>query len=230
MKRIRMIVGYYAIRVNRFFYDLIHQKLFNSYSQFGEDLILERLLNNKQHGIYLDVGANDPDIYNNTKRFYQRGWSGINIEPDVELFEKLCKIRPRDINLNIGIGSIKGEMTFYKTSADTLSTFSEHEVQNLEKEGYEVISAKKVPVLPLVDIFTKHLADKHVDFMSLDVEGLELDVLKSNDWSRFRPFIVVAEINKNVEKIIHFLKEHDYELVYNNKTNGIFEDKKSIKC
>ena len=217
-------------RVKHLFTNRIHQWVFKSYSQYCEDLIIDCLVNNKQFGVYLDVGANDPNVFSNTKRFYQRGWSGVNIEPDTKLYAKLCRYRPHDINVNIGIGSMKGERTFYEMSADTISTFSEEEVHRFQREGYELVSTQKIPVLPLTDIFTRYLADKHVDFMSVDVEGLELEVLKSNDWSRFRPSLAIVEINRGGNEIITFLKECGYLLVYTNHTNGIFWDQHSMKC
>lgn len=94
------------------FKDLFYRRYLKSSSQYYEDLIIDRLLNHKKNGIYLDIGANDPDILSNTKRFYDRGWSGVNIEPDTELYNKLLKHRSRDINLNIGISSGGGSWYF----------------------------------------------------------------------------------------------------------------------
>src|SRR3989344_7565306 len=77
---------------------LLVKILYGSYSQFGEDMVIDNLLNNKKRGFYVDVGAYDPDRFSNTKRFYLKGWRGINIEPDVYSFNKFLEKRPEDIN------------------------------------------------------------------------------------------------------------------------------------
>lgn len=201
------------------------KKIKGSYSQYGEDLIINKLLDYKTKGVYLDIGANDPDLLNNTKFFYNKGWSGVNIEPNKTLFDKLSKYRTRDKNLNIGLGPKKDKIPFYEMSEDTLSTFSKEDVFRMEKEGYKIKSTKKVQVLPLKDIFNKHLYGVNVDFLSIDVEGFEIEVLKSNDWSKFRASLIIVEINHKGEEIMNFLEKNNYSLVYKNHTNGIFSDK-----
>ena len=85
---------------------------FISYSQFFEDFILFCIFYDVKNGFYIDVGANDPNIYTVTKAFYLRGWYGINIEPLPNKYKNLVKYRQRDINLQIGVGKIKGKASF----------------------------------------------------------------------------------------------------------------------
>ena len=87
--------------------NLLKGHLFNTWSQYGEDREIDRLLGHKAQGTYVDIGANDPNLINNTRRFYRKGWTGINCEPNVVLFQKLAKARPRDINLNCGAGPVE---------------------------------------------------------------------------------------------------------------------------
>ena len=100
--------------------------LLRSHSQFNEDLLLDLLLGGKDSGFYVDIGANDPAINNNTKRFYDRGWSGINVEPGAIPYSDLCAARPRDTNLHRGVGSSAGTLTFYDIAGDpSISSFDE---------------------------------------------------------------------------------------------------------
>jgi FkbM family methyltransferase len=199
--------------------------LAGSFSQYNEDLILDVLLSCKKYGTYLDIGANDPSVFNNTERFYRRGWSGVNIEPNLDSYTKLCQYRKRDINLNIGIGPNRGEMTFYQMSADTLSSFDkEAALEGGKIHGATLLSTKQVMVRPLSDIFEEHLKERYVDFMSVDAEGYDLAVLKSNDWTKYRPYLLIVEINRGGKEIVEYLGTCNYMLVYTNGTNGIFMD------
>ena len=98
-------------------------KEIGSFSQYNEDLLVDVLLNCKKNGFYVDVGANNPSILSNTKRFYDRGWKGINIEPNPELYKEFVLERKRDVNLNIGVGNSSDKLPFYVMSANTLSSF-----------------------------------------------------------------------------------------------------------
>src|SRR5579864_1383027 len=80
-----------------------------SYSQYKEDLWIDRMLGYKKNGFYIDIGASDPNYLNNTKKFYEKGWKGLNVEPNPSTFRKLKEDRDRDINLNVGVGLNPGE-------------------------------------------------------------------------------------------------------------------------
>src|SRR5262249_31332093 len=102
-----------------------------SYAQNAEDVLLNRLFPDGV-GFYIDVGAHDPVHLSVTKHFYDRGWSGINLEPEPVGFAKLCDQRPRDINLNVGVSDHDGAMTFYEAPGATgWSTFSLAQARNL---------------------------------------------------------------------------------------------------
>ncbi|MBI5191898.1 MAG: FkbM family methyltransferase [Nitrospirae bacterium] len=197
-----------------------------SYSQYGEDVVIDALLSHKKTGVYIDIGANDPDVISNTKLFYNRGWCGINIEPEPNLHAKLCEKRVRDINLKVGVGPEAGTMTFYRMSADTLSSFNKQAaIQAGKIYGAALVSEEPAPVVKLVDILESHLKGQKIDFLSVDAEGYDLAVLKSNDWNRYRPSLIIIEINVGGNEIVQFLEQHDYLLVFDNRTNGIFVSK-----
>lgn len=161
-----------------------------SYAQNAEDLILALLLKKVKRGFYVDVGANHPDNDSVTKLFYKRGWRGINIEPIPSLYKKFIKARPRDINVNKGVSRKPGKMILREYSGELhgLSTFSKKIMESRTDEYTEY----PVVTEPLKKILTTHKV-KEIDFLKIDVEGLEDEVVEGNDWTRFRPKIIVVE-------------------------------------
>lgn len=204
---------------------LYYQWLLGSFSQNGEDLIIDKALSHKGLGFYVDVGANDPHRFSNTKRFYQRDWRGINIEPDVVNFQKLAIARPRDINLNLGVGKEEGELTFYEIFPDTLSTFSQSEAEKRKAEGHPIVRETKVPVDTLANVLAEHLGDNAIDFLSIDTEGFDLIVLQSNDWQKYRPKVICQESTAGAES---FLSSLDYQKKWDNGTNSLYVSHEKI--
>ncbi|MDD3083400.1 MAG: FkbM family methyltransferase [Candidatus ainarchaeum sp.] len=204
-------------------YSCLH--FFGSHSQHREDIVIDKLLGNKKNGFYVDIGANNPTGFNNTKRFYEKGWSGINIEPNVRGYKLFLKERKRDINLNIGIGEKEDTITFYEMEPDMLSTFSKKEAIENQKNGYKLVKERKVKILPLKNVLEKYAKGKEIDFFSIDTEGFDLEVLKSNDWKKFKPKIICVEImqNNRGKKIESFLKKIGFEKVHQNNTNTIYK-------
>jgi FkbM family methyltransferase len=202
-----------------------------SYSQFNEDLLIDLLLLQKKEGFYIDVGANDPVFNSNTKRFYDRGWRGINIEPGVEQFEKIKQARPRDTNLNVGVGPANGSMIFYRVVGDsTLSSFNKSVASNMAKAHGKKVEEVIVSVLRLVDIYEGYVKGSHVDFLSVDAEGLDLEVLKSNDWNKFRPSLVMVEADSQYTEIVGYMECRHYYLLFNNNHNVIFMDRETSEA
>lgn len=202
-----------------------------SYSQTGEDLVIDGLLGAKENGFYVDVGAGDPIRFNNTRRFYKRGWNGINIEPNLERFRKLCADRERDVNLNIGIGPDDSIKPFFLFIPDTLSTFSAQEAERYKKKGYRLVEASGVELHRLDEVLSEYCGERRIDFMSVDTEGLDLDVLQSNDWTRFKPRVICVEsvrhgINWNTVEADtgceSLLVNVGYEKVHDSGLNSIY--------
>jgi FkbM family methyltransferase len=162
-----------------------------SYAQNLEDVLLDRALADVEQGFYVDVGANDPDHCSLTRHFYEHGWRGINVEPGT-IFEKLRRARPRDINLNIAISNANGTMAFHEFPAGHGLSTLEAKLPDVPADRLAGQITRQVPVRPLRDVFAEHQPPQ-IDFMSIDVEGHERAVLVSNDWSRWRPRILVIE-------------------------------------
>ena len=193
--------------------------IFNTFANGNTDLFIDLLLGCKTIGHYIDVGANDDNLPNSTRRFYNRGWSGINIEPQKKQFDNLCVSRKRDTNLNVAISDHTGKMRLLlpKSESDSgLATLEPCMMRQHEKSGIEVEATT------LKDVFDKH-AKWPIDFMSLDVEGHEIPVLKGNDWDKYRPTVIMAEtIHDGEEKIAKFLHGKGYKTVYTSFMDDIF--------
>jgi len=165
-----------------------------SFSQCGEDLICWFLLDLLaiRKPAYVDVGAHDPVRLSNTALFHLLGSRGINIEPDPRLFASFPRARPGDINLNIGIARAAGTLTFFRMSDPALSTFSESEARRMEaEEGIAITERIQVPVRPLGEVLVENRWQP--DFMSVDAEGTDIEVLESFDLARLRPAVVCVE-------------------------------------
>jgi FkbM family methyltransferase len=164
-----------------------------SYSQNFEDVMLWRALKNVNDGFYIDVGAAWPDTDSVTKLFYDQGWSGINIEPTPDFYARLCEQRPRDINLRIAVCDQDGERNLNLFSDSGLSTLDQVVAKEHVKNNFECISIR-VTTATLSSLFQRYLPkQQEIHFLKIDIEGLEAEVLASNDWSLYRPWIVVVE-------------------------------------
>jgi FkbM family methyltransferase len=162
-----------------------------SFSQEGEDGILQRLFESKSLGFYVDVGSHHPQRFSNTYRFYLRGWHGINIDPLPGSKKGFDILRNRDINLEAGVSDSTDELVYHAFQEPALNTF---DPGIAESRVSQLISKAKVKVRTLTDILDQYLpANQNIDFLTIDVEGLDLQVLRSNDWTRYRPTYVLAE-------------------------------------
>ena len=185
---------------------------FKSYSQEGEDMILRRLFEKQRTGFYVDVGAHHPKRFSNTFFFYKKGWCGINIDAMPNSMSSFKKIRPRDTNLEIPISDRKQKLRYYMFNEPALNSFSKELVEKRDgKDNYNVISEKNMETSTLEETFEKYLQyGQEIDFLSVDVEGLDLQVLKSNNWKRFRPKVVLVEILGGSIMDIANSKEYKY--------------------
>ncbi|MEX2488545.1 MAG: FkbM family methyltransferase [Pseudomonadales bacterium] len=185
------------------------QWLVRSWSQEGEDQILRRIFEREPAGFYIDIGAHHPKRFSNTYLFYRRGWRGINIDAMPGSMKVFNKVRPRDVNLEIAVGVEEGELDYYVFNEPALNGFSKE--LSLERHGaastYKVKEVIKINLIPLSSILDRYLPkDQIINFMSVDVEGLDLDVLKSNDWVKYRPKFVLSEI---LESSLHEIEQSE---------------------
>jgi FkbM family methyltransferase len=206
-----------------------------SYSQFGEDIIIATIFNliRKSSITYLDIGANFPKHFSNTYYFYKKGNKGICIEPDIELFNYYHKIRPKDTVYNIGIGMNEmdelKEFYFYKDERKGLNTFSRERVS--ENETISPVKAEKTTVtLRNINNIIKENFKAPPDLLSIDIEGLDFDVLKTLDFSCNAPLVICCELTKLAEgnlivehtALKDLLLSNGYFQYANTFINGIF--------
>ncbi len=157
-----------------------------SYSTINEDNVIDWLTDYKKNGTYIDIGGNNPDHTNNTRLFYERGWRGINIEPNVNGYEQFLNKRPEDINLNCGIGA--GEAIYYENLSDTYRNTC---VKSFA-DKWNIKNKRTLQLKPLSEVFEENGLET-VDFISIDVETFEHEVLKSNDWNKYKANVLCIE-------------------------------------
>jgi FkbM family methyltransferase len=168
-----------------------------TYSQTGEDIIIQYLFDSLKikKPTYLDIGTNQPLICNNTYHFYSKGCYGVCIEPDKNMVDVIKKKRPGNTILNIGIGlSDSPAATFYlfPSHVNSWSTFSEEEAIIREKETGIGFTSVLVPLKPINTIIKEHFTT-YPNFISVDVEGLDLDILQSLDFEKYKPEVICVE-------------------------------------
>jgi len=201
-----------------------------SWSQEGEDQILRRIFERQACGFYVDIGAHHPKRFSNTYLFYRKGWTGINVDAMPGSMQAFKKVRPRDINLEFGVGTKEGELDYYVFNELALNGFSKDlsEERHASESDYKIVEVVKVKIKPLSKILEEYLSiEQIIDFMSIDAEGLDLDVLQSNDWQRYRPKLILVEtLGGSLHELIDseigkFMKELDYS-VYTKCVNTVF--------
>jgi len=204
----------------------------HSYSQYSEDVLVESFVKNKMNGFYIDVGAFHPVQYSNTYGLYRRGWKGIVIEPN-QRAELLFRIfRPRDIFVNVGINHNGNYMQYFSFKDHAYNTMSEIQANEWMEKGVKSASISKVECQTLKEIVLKYKV-KRIDVLSIDVEGLDLEVLKSHDWDIPTDIVVVENHLFNFDRmdsdpIYLFMKTHMFELVAYTNPSLIFKKVKNL--
>src|SRR5258706_7277083 len=164
---------------------------FISFAQNFEDVILWRALSQVENGFYIDVGAWSPDDDSVTRAFYERGWRGINIEPNPTWFEKLREKRPGDINLPVALSDKMGTIDLHIVVGVTgLSTTDTEYAEQTEKEGLS-IQVLSCQATTLDKIWGENVKQKQVHFLKIDVEEAQELVLRANDWENNRTWTVL---------------------------------------
>jgi FkbM family methyltransferase len=201
-----------------------------AYSQEGEDLILARFLDYRQTGFYVDVGAHHPRRFSNTQRLYRLGWRGLNIDAAPGSMSEFRRLRPRDVNVEAAVATANQELTFYLFNDPALNTFERDLALQRADGKYKIIRELNLATVPLWQVLDRYVpGGVSIDVLSIDVEGLDYDVLRSNDWARYRPEFVLAEIEALTveDAITHrvsvLLADQGYAFVAKTKNTVIFK-------
>ena len=233
-----VVIGVFFVYIRKIIKKLKKAELyFRSYSQEGEDMILNRILKGN-NGFYVDVGAHHPRKFSNTCHFYEKGWRGINIDAVPGSMEPFKKYRPRDINIEVGIAAEAGEQKFHVFEEKALCTFDEKQAKKYCDDGADISDVIAIKTKPLSQILEENLPEgQNIDFLDVDVEGLDLEVLKSNEWQRFSPTCVVVESHGSLTEdfskteVYRFLTSQGYEWVSKTVISLIFVKKEYLsKC
>ncbi len=204
-----------------------------SFSQDGEDVVLLAFFENKKRyrGFFVDVGAHHPVRFSNTWIFYRRGWRGINIDPTPGSMRRFRLLRGRDINLEIGVGSKASSLTFFCFNEPALNTF-DPDLAKSRNTGhpYRITKEVSVPIKPLAQILDETLPQgQKIDFLTIDVEGLDFEVLQSNDWTKYpAEFVLVEDPNFRPDapegsNIYRYLKSQGYRVVATLKRTVMYQ-------
>lgn len=209
-----------------------------SFAQDGEDVVLLSFFESRKRyrGFFVDVGAHHPVRFSNTWAFYRRGWRGINIDPTPNSMQRFNMLRKRDINLEIGVGSKDSSLTFFCFNEPALNTF-DPDLAKSRNVGYpyRITAEVIVPIKPLAQILKEHLpVGQKIDFLTIDVEGLDFEVLYSNDWEQFPAEFVLVEdpgfqvCTPKASEIYQFLQDHHYHVVAILKRTTIYRRENDI--
>ena len=186
------------------------------YSKNSEDQFLKKFFSNKSNGIYIDIGAYHPYRFSNTCLLHNRGWSGLNIDPNKKSIDLFNLARPNDINLNIAVGdkSMKKNI-YYKKDFHPMNTLNKSFAKRFIDEN---IKSKKINILKVDNIFDKYLKNSKIDLLDIDVEGSEYDIIKSINYNKYKFKVILIEItnfdNKsklNARKIRTLLSKNGYK-------------------
>lgn len=207
----------------------------SSYSQDGEDVVLASFYEEKvgYKGFYVDIGALHPLRFSNTQYFYERGWNGINIDATPGAMREFDRLRPRDNNIETGISKEKGRLTFYQFEEAALNSFNKEISEGRIKDGWKLLGKKEVDSFNINEILESNLSkDQKIDFVNIDVEGLDFEILQSLNWSKYKPNFILVEDLKIVDrdiigyeksKIYQFLKKKGYSIVARTRRTLIFK-------
>ncbi len=205
------------------------------YSQNGEDIILKGEFPRGHKGFYVDIGAHHPYRISNTYKLYKAGWHGINIDANPDTIALFKRARPHDTNLHIGVGREEKKLTYHRFADPAVNTFSDTEAEKWKRHPTNAyLGTSEVQIKPLRNILNAYISpDQQIDLMNIDVEGLDFDVLETNDWQRYAPTILMIEdhtfsiATKDENRIYRFLLEHGYELVHKLRFTLIFRKRNS---
>lgn len=187
-----------------------------SYSQFGEDLIVQSLSKDTR-GTYIDVGTYHPILYSNTYALYKKGWSGLVVDPNDYLKLLYTLLRPRDTFISAGVGS-EGNSTYHMFSDGAYNTFNAESASAYKKLSWlHYLGSVESRIVSLSRIVHENNVQK-IGFLNIDVEGNDLNVLRSYDWS-VRPKVIAIESNDfnpdmpQKSEIYMLLRSKNYRLV-----------------
>ena len=228
--KLRNLYLYYNVYIRNF-------KLYFNKSQFGEDKKIIKFFKNKKDGVYLDVGCFHPIRQNNTYLMHKLGWKGINIDLNPLSIDLFKVARPKDINICAAVSGKKTtKKLFFDHQLSYINTLSKNHTLFIKKAfGIKNLKEKKIKTRTLNEILVSNKIKK-VDFMNIDIEGHEMEVLKNFNFNLFDIKLICIEIidyesySKKIKikksKLFKLLKKNNYILKFKTSVNYIFSKNK----
>ena len=190
------------------------------YSQWGEDQFINQFFKDKIDGIYLDIGCFHPVMYNNTCLLHRKGWQGINIDINPTSIDLFNILRPKDTNLCTTINEIKETFEiYYDDPFSPVNTLDKQFYENLENKNNKNTKKLFVESKSMKEILNISKIDKSIDFINLDVEGMDYKILKNINLNQLKPKLISIEThnvdglkNKDFESIVKLMKESSFSI------------------
>lgn len=200
-----------------------------TYAQHGDDIVIRCVFDSLgiDNPSYLDIGAHHPTNISNTKLFYDAGSRGINVEANPNLFSQFMVDRPYDVNLNFGVGKESGFIPFYMIDNYSGRNSFDFETVNAFVQDFPEFSIKQVVDLPVMTV-AQILSNRAIpDFLTIDVEGLDYDILKSIDFERYPFKVICVEVGGSdkinyADAVSSLLEENNYFSLIRCGANLIF--------
>ena len=218
--------GTFLYKIYLYYHLFFRYKLFykkKNYSQFNEDLFIDNFFKNIQFGKFLDIGCFHPIRYNNTYLLYKKGWRGTNIDLNPTSIDMFNIVRNQDTNICAAISETKKKMKiFFENSFSAANTLSE-KIYNEDQKKNKLFKH----VIEIQTKTLKELLKNKFDFLNIDVEGLDFDILKTIDLELYRPNLICIEIlerdNKKKDKIFFYLKRFNYSFCKKGEVSYFFK-------
>ncbi|MDR0678476.1 MAG: FkbM family methyltransferase [Holosporaceae bacterium] len=188
------------------------------YAQDGEDVLLDAFYADKpdHKGFYVDMGAHHPLRFSNTQIFYEKGWRGINIDATPGSMEEFKKLRPLDINIEAGVSDCYGKMEYFSFEESALNSFC-REISNKKiNDGWKLKEIVKIETYPINSILEKYMPENQlIDFISMDIEGLELSIITTLNFDKFAPrFFLIEELDFVEKDFVDYHKSGVYQFLH----------------
>lgn len=202
-----------------------------SHSMSGEDLFLKQIFGKKKRsGFYVDIGCNNPIQKSNTSKLYMKGWQGICADGNAALVRRFRKIRKRDICLHAIVSDERKEMIFYQDRKDHEYSSVDPELGTKLRENSKDLAEIRMTSTTLEDIFDQHLGNRKIDLLCVDVEHHDLQVLRGNNFEKYRPGVICVEFDGALSQLAGseldtFLTGVNYEVLAFCAPNVYYTDK-----
>jgi FkbM family methyltransferase len=201
-------------------------------SQDKEDLFVKKFFNNKNKGTYLDIGCFNPLLWNNTYLLYKKGWSGINVDIQKINIDLFNVARPDDINICCALYDKKKILNLYNLKGENNSAVMTIDKSHAEKMKFlfnKNITKKKIKTLTFSEMIKNYnIKINNIDFLNIDTEGSDFNILKSINIQKYKPKLICIEISQftkqaNKKKILNYLKSNGYKFIYKRSISSFFK-------